>query len=127
MAGSNRPLRFLVSPGLTPETETRTRTSPGPGRGSGSSPTCSTSPAGPFSSYQAASTVDLQGLSGSARGQRGRGGARLDPGHARLVRDAARCDRGVPPQPLGPLRASTTPTWARELRATDAFGEVSGR
>ena len=61
MAESNRPLRFLVSPGFTPETVTRTRTSPGPGSGSGNSPTRSTSAAGPFSSYQEASTVDLRG------------------------------------------------------------------
>src|SRR3954447_23271292 len=51
----SQPRRFLVSPGLTPETVTRTRTSPGPGTGSGSSPRCRTSAAGPWSSYQEAS------------------------------------------------------------------------
>src|SRR5829696_2782588 len=52
-----QPARFLVSPGLTPETVTRTRTSPEPGAGSGTSPTCSTSAAGPCASYQEASMV----------------------------------------------------------------------
>src|SRR3954466_1607913 len=68
-----QPARFLVSPGLTPDTVTRTRTSPGPGCGSGSSPTCSTSAAGPCSSYQDASmgdSVALRLVSASSLGGR---------------------------------------------------------
>src|SRR4051794_29822496 len=54
MLEPSQPCRFLVSPGLIPESVSRTRTSPGPGSGSGSSPTCSTSAAGPCRSYQTA-------------------------------------------------------------------------
>src|SRR6185503_10601241 len=52
-----KPARFFTSDGLTPEVLSLMRTSPGPGFGVSISPTCSTSFAVPFFSYQAASIV----------------------------------------------------------------------
>ena len=48
------PARVFTSDGLTPEVLSLMRTSPGPGCGVSTSPTCRTSLAVPFFSYQAA-------------------------------------------------------------------------
>ena len=54
------PARFFTSDGLTPEVFSLMRTSPGPGCGVSTSPTCSTSFAVPFFSYQTARIGSLR-------------------------------------------------------------------